>query len=54
MLIVGFEIELLDDRAPRGYWGSRLRGGFGETLRTQLLRQNRSASVSRGRSALRM
>lgn len=31
-----FEIELLDDRAPRGYWGSRLRGGFGETLRTQL------------------
>jgi hypothetical protein len=31
-----FEIELLDDRAPRGYWGSRLRGGFGETLRAQL------------------
>ena len=23
------EIELLDDLAPRGYWGSRLRGGFG-------------------------
>jgi hypothetical protein len=27
-----FEIELLDDLAPRGYWGSRLRGGFGDGL----------------------
>jgi CRISPR-associated endoribonuclease Cas6 len=26
------EIELLDDFAPRGFWGSRLRGGFGDGL----------------------
>lgn len=31
-----FEIELLDDLAPRGYWGSRLRGGFGGGLRLTL------------------
>lgn len=31
-----FEIELLDDSAPRGYWGSRLRGGFGDGLRLVL------------------
>lgn len=31
-----FEIELLDDLAPRGYWGSRLRGGFGTGLRLLL------------------
>jgi len=31
-----FEIELLDDSAPRGYWGSRLRGGFGDGLRSLL------------------
>jgi hypothetical protein len=27
-----FEIELLDDNAPTGYWGSRLRGGYGDML----------------------
>jgi hypothetical protein len=31
-----FEIELLDDLAPRGYWGSRLRGGFGDGLKLSL------------------
>jgi len=31
-----FEIELLDDLAPRGYWGSRLRGGFGDGLQLSL------------------
>jgi hypothetical protein len=31
-----FEIELLDDLAPRGYWGSRLRGGFGDGLLLRL------------------
>jgi hypothetical protein len=27
-----FEIELLDHHAPAGYWGSRLRGGYGDML----------------------
>ena len=27
-----FEIELLDHDAPAGYWGSRLRGGYGDML----------------------
>jgi hypothetical protein len=31
-----FEIELLDDHAPGDYWGSRLRGGFGDALLDQL------------------
>jgi hypothetical protein len=28
-----FEIELLDYSAPTGYWGSRLRGGYGDMLK---------------------
>ena len=27
-----FEVELLDHHAPTGYWGSRLRGGYGDVL----------------------
>lgn len=27
-----FEIELLDDNAPAGFWGSALRGGYGDAL----------------------
>lgn len=30
------EIELSDDRAPAGFWGSRLRGGFGSLLKLGL------------------
>jgi CRISPR-associated endoribonuclease Cas6 len=37
------EIELLDDLAPRGYWGSRLRGGFGDGLRSILCPHNAAA-----------
>jgi hypothetical protein len=31
-----FEIELLDASAPQGYWGVRLRGGYGEALKESL------------------
>jgi hypothetical protein len=31
-----FEIELLDDNAPLGFWGTRLRGGYGDSLKNQL------------------
>jgi len=31
-----FEIELLDDRSPTGFWGTRLRGGYGDILKNEL------------------
>ncbi len=31
-----FEIELLDHHAPRGFWGTRLRGGYGDILKKEL------------------
>lgn len=31
-----FEIELLDNNAPMGFWGTRLRGGYGDILKAQL------------------
>lgn len=30
-----FEIELLDDNCPRGFWGSRLRGIYGHSLKSR-------------------
>ena len=33
-----FEIELLDDNAPIGFWGTRLRGGYGDSLKDHLCR----------------
>jgi hypothetical protein len=30
------ELELLDDHAPSGYWGTKLRGGFGTALKVVL------------------
>ena len=30
---IRFEIELLDDNAPPGFWGTRLRGGYGDALK---------------------
>jgi hypothetical protein len=31
-----FELELLDDNAPLGFWGTRLRGGYGDVLKKHL------------------
>ena len=31
-----FEIELLDNNAPLGFWGTRLRGGYGDSLKNHL------------------
>lgn len=31
-----FEIELLDNNAPTGFWGTRLRGGYGDVLKNEL------------------
>ena len=31
-----FEIELLDNLAPTGFWGTRLRGGYGNSLKNHL------------------
>jgi CRISPR-associated endoribonuclease Cas6 len=33
---VQFEIELLDNNAPTGFWGTRLRGGYGDVLKNEL------------------
>jgi hypothetical protein len=33
---IQIEIELLDDHAPPGYWGTKLRGGFGTALKDVL------------------
>ncbi len=33
---IQFEIELLDNYAPMGFWGIKLRGGFGEILKQTL------------------
>lgn len=35
---LGFEIELLDDFAPLGFWGTRLRGGYGDSLKDSVCR----------------
>jgi CRISPR-associated endoribonuclease Cas6 len=39
------EIELLDDFAPRGFWGSRLRGGFGDGLQLCLCPNSTPANI---------
>ena len=33
---IQFEIEMLDDNAPTGFWGPRLRGGYGDALKNHL------------------
>lgn len=35
---LSFEIELLDDFAPSGFWGTRLRGGYGDSLKNSICR----------------
>jgi hypothetical protein len=40
---IQFEIELLDDNAPTGFWGSGLRGGYGDILKHQVQKAIRAA-----------